>query len=79
MNKDLQNAVKGKKYGDIFIFTNRKGQKMMFKVEGFKSKYDIDAETRKKLVNELQKEKFDDVFNSWFEKQKKQIYIQYIE
>ncbi len=79
MNKDLQEATKGKRYGDIFIFTNSKGQKMMFKVEGYKSKYDIDPETRKKLVDELQKEKFEEVFNAWLEKQKKQTYIHYIE
>ncbi len=79
LSKGLQKAAKGKRYGDIFIYTDKKGRRMMFKVEGFKSKYDIDPETRKKLVDELQKEKFNEVFNSWFEKQKKQIYIHYVE
>jgi peptidyl-prolyl cis-trans isomerase SurA len=79
LSKELQDLLKDKTYKDIVYYTNNDGKRMLFYIEGFRSKYDIDGDIRSKIVTQLQKEEYKKVFEDWFEKSKENIFIRYID
>lgn len=79
MSKELYEVAKDKSFGETFSYVDNEGKKMIFHIDGTKSKYDIDLELKGKIITELQKEKFDSVFKEWLKKHRELIYIDYVE
>lgn len=79
LSKQLREAAKGKTFGDVFSVENADGKKMIFKVDGTKSIYDIEPELKETILEEIQKEQFESVFNAWLKKHQELIYIDYVE
>jgi peptidyl-prolyl cis-trans isomerase SurA len=78
LSEELQQLSKDKTYGETFFYEDKKGKKMLFYIEGIKSKYDVDSELRSKIVNMLQKERSKKVYEDWIKKNRELIFIREI-
>lgn len=75
LSEAMKNAIMGAKVGTITKPFEINGQWGVMLVDGFKSKFDFDAETRKKLTDEAADNIFKQVFEVWLERNKNTIVI----
>ncbi len=75
LSQEMLKIIKKTKIGKISKPYKSNNQWIIFRVDGFVSKYDFDEETRKKLIDDVSNELFQTVFNNWLEQNKSNIVV----
>lgn len=75
LNKDMLKIIKKLEVGEVSKPFKLDNQWMICRVDKFISKYDFDEETKKKIVDEVSNELFQEVFKNWIEKNKSTIVV----
>lgn len=75
LSQEMLKNIKKTKIGKISKPFKSNNQWIIFRVDGFISKYNFDEETRKKLIDDVSNELFQIVFNNWLEQNKNKIVV----
>lgn len=75
LSQEMLKNIKKTKIGKISKPFKSNNQWIIFRVDGFISKYNFDEETRKKLIDDVSNELFQIVFNNWLEQNKSKIVV----